>query len=263
MDLEVVGPFETEPRLNSLKHILLGAFYGFLTGSAFVVAGTNINTLLYPDLPLGMDWSLFAMLAEWVLLGLTLVGGIATLFRERLPGLMIGALAAGFLALVSGLFFSSVSMGMKVIVLIFALVPMAAMCLPVAWILRWLAEKHEQGLQSSPRFTTVLPLLLLAVLLGAGSGSFLRMSARAAGSMRLIHQLLQTAPADMESPLHQVSGFQQHMGLEYELFQSPSESSTEGFDVRAEYEDGYSLTCVVVIYPGREPRLSGCRSTSN
>lgn len=263
MKIEGVEQFKTEPRLNSVKQTLLGAFYGFLIGSAFVVAGTTINRLLYPDLPLGMDWSLFAMLSGWVILGLALVGGIAFLFRDRLPSLIIGALVAGFIALVSALFFSAVSTGLKVIVLIFALVPMAAMCLPVAWILRWLSEKHEEGLRSDQRSKTILPLVLLAVLLGAGSGYFLKMSPRAAQATRFMHHLLQTAPGDSESRLHQLAGFQNHMDMDYELFQQPSEASTEGFDVRAEYEDGYSLTCVVVIFPGREPRLSDCSSTQN
>jgi len=263
MKIQGIGPFETESRLQSIRHVLLGAFYGFLIGSAFVIVGTTINRLLYPDLPLGMDWSFFATLSGWLLPGLTLVGAIAALFRERLTSLLLSAVAAGFVALASALFFSTVSTGMKVIVLIFALVPMAAMCLPVVWILRWLAEKHEEGLDSPRRFTTILPLVLLALVLGAGSGYFLKMPSRAAEATRFIHQMLQTASGDIESPLHQVAGFQNHTGMDYELFQKPSEAFTEGFDVRAEYEDGYSLTCVVVIYPGRAPRVSQCSSIPN
>jgi hypothetical protein len=263
MKIEGVEPSKTESRLSSVNHALLGAYYGFLMGSAFVVVGTTINRLLYPDLPLGIDWSLFAILAGWVILGLTLVGGIASLFRERFPSLLIGAVVAALVALVSALFFSAVSMGLRVMVLLFALLPIAPMCLPVVWILRWLAEKHEEGLQSHRPFARILPLVLLALLLGAGSGYFLKMSPRAAEATRFMHRLLQTAPGESDNPLLALEGFQAHMSMDYKLFQRLSESYTEGFDLRAEYEDGYRLSCVVVLYPGQEPHLSDCSSTAN
>ncbi len=51
--------------------------------------------------------------------------------------------------------------------------------------------------------------------------------------------------------------------MSYRLFQKPSETSTEGFDIRAEYPDGYNMTCIVVVYPGQAPYLSDCLSTQN
>jgi hypothetical protein len=263
MKIQAVEFVETESRFSGVKQTLLGAFYGFLIGSAFTLVGITINKLLYPDLPLGTDWSLLATLSGWVILGLAVVGAIASLFTERLPSLLIGAAVAGFVALVSALFFSAVSTGMRVIVLIFALVPMAAMCLPVVLILRWLADKHEEVLQSKQRVTSILPFALLAIVLGAGSGYFLKMSPRAVEATRFMHQLLQTAPSDAKGPLYSLPDFQNHIGMDYRLFQRASEASTEGFDIRAEYSDGYSVTCVVVVYPGNKPYLSDCTSTQN
>jgi hypothetical protein len=263
MKIQAIESVETESRFSGVKQTLLGAFYGFLIGSAFALVGTSINRILFPDLPLGMDWSLLATLSGWVILGLAVVGAIASLFMERLPSLLIGAAVAAFVALVSALFFSAGSTGMRVIVLIFTLVPMAAMCLPVVLILRWLADKHEEVLQSKQPVTRILPLVLLAIVLGAGSGYFLKMSPRAAEATRFMHQLLQTASGDAKGPLYSLPDLQNHMGTEYQLFQRASESSTEGFDIRAEYSDGYSVTCVVVVYPGNEPYLSECTSTQN
>jgi hypothetical protein len=48
--------------------------------------------------------------------------------------------------------------------------------------------------------------------------------------------------------------------MDFHFFQKESAESTEGFDVTALYEDGYSLTCSVVVYPGATPYLLGCKS---
>jgi hypothetical protein len=197
----------------------------------------------------------------WIAVGLAVVGAIASLFTERLPSLIIGGVIAGFFALLSALFVSPVGTGMKFIVLIFALIPMSVMSLPVALILRWLVDKHADALELRQHFVRILPLVLLAVVLGIGSGYFLKMSRRAVQATRLMHHLLQTAPQDANSPLRDLPGFQSHTDMGYQLFQRPSETSTEGFDVRAEYADGYSVTCVVVVYSGFEPYLSDCIST--
>jgi hypothetical protein len=263
MKLESIGSIQPEPRFRTTTYILVGALYGFLIGNAFVITASTVDRFLYPDLPLGFDWSVFTLRWVWISLGLTVVGAVASLFTERLPSLIVGAVIAGFLALVSALFLSPVAMGMKLIVLIFTLVPMAAMSLPVTLILRWLVDKHEQALEFQPYMARVIPLLLLSIVLGAGTGYFLKMSQRAVEATRFMHHLLQTTPQDAESPIRDLPGLQDHTGSSYRLFQQTSETSTEGFDVRAEYDDGYSVTCIVVVYPGRDPYLSDCQSSQN
>jgi hypothetical protein len=237
--------------------MLVGALYGFLIGNAFVITASIVDRLLYPDLPLGMDWSTIAMRWVWIAPGLALIGAVATLFNEKLPGLLVGAAVTGLLALLSALFLSPVTVGLKVIVLIFSLIPMAAMSLPVTLILRWLVDRHEQALEVQ-HMTQIVFLVLLAIVLGLGSGYLMKMSKRAVAATRFFDNLLQTAPQDAQGPIHNVAGFQEHMDMSYKLFQRTSETSTEGFDVRAEYPDGYSVTCIVVVYPGREPYLSDC-----
>lgn len=258
MKLEPIVFAETESRFRDIRYMLLGALYGFLIGNAFVITGSVADRFLYPDLPLGMDWSLFAARWIWIAPGLAVIGAIATLFTEKLPSLLVGAVTAGLLALLSALFLSPVTVGLKVIVLIFTLIPMAAMSLPVTLILRWLVDKHENILELHQRLIRTIPLILLAIVLGIGSGYFMKMSKRAVAATYFMHNLLQTAPEDAENPVRDVAGFDEHMGMRYRLFQQTSETSTEGFDVRAEYDDGYSVTCIVVVYPGRDPYLSDC-----
>jgi hypothetical protein len=263
MKLQSLELIQVESRFSPLKYILLGALYGFLVGSAFVMTGSVADRLLHPDLPLGFDGSLFLMRWAWIAFGLAAVGAIASLLNEKFPSLIISAVVAGFVALVSALFLSPVGTGMKVVVLIFALIPMAALSLPVAWLLRWFADKHEQGLEFSQPFVRIIPLIAFAILLGIGSGYFLKMPKRAVQATQFFYNLLQAAPQDAKNPIRDLPGFESHHGMSYELFQKPSESSTEGFDVRAEYADGYSLMCVVVVYPGYDPYLSDCTSSQN
>jgi hypothetical protein len=263
MKHERVDLEQTESRFSSIPYILVGAFYGFLVGIAFVLTASMLDPILYPDLPLGIDWSLLATRGGWIAPGLVLVGAVTALFRERLPGILAGGVVASLLALVGALFLSPVTAGMKLMVLIFILVPIAAMSLPITLILRWLVDKHAQSLEPKQALARILPLVLLAIALGVGSGSFLRLSRSAVEATRYLHHLLQTASQDVESPIRDVPGLQDHMDVSYRLFPRPSETSSEGFDIRAEYTDGYRVNCTVVVYPRRDPYLSGCTSNPN
>ena len=113
MKAEPLGEFVNESRFRSLPYILVGALYGFLIGIALVATATIIDKLLYQDLPLGIDWSLFALRGEWIVIGLVLIGVTAALFREALPSLFAGALVAGLVALVSALAFSATNLGVR------------------------------------------------------------------------------------------------------------------------------------------------------
>jgi len=259
MNAQPLGQFVNESRFRSVQYILTGALYGFLIGIALVATATFVDKLLYRDLPLGIDWSLLAVRGEWILIGLVLIGATAALFRDALPSLFAGALIAGLVALVSALAFSATNLGVKAIVLIFGLVPMAVLSLPVTLLLRWLVDKHEQALESRS-FLRVASLLLLAIVIGVISGYFFKMSARTLDATRFMNTTLQTASQDSKSPVRNLPSFQQHAGMKYQLLHKASATSTEGFDVRAEYEDGYTVQCTVVVYPDTNPYISDCTS---
>jgi hypothetical protein len=71
-----------------VRRVLIGALYGFLTGTAFVLMSAFIDILLHPDLPLGVDWSLTAGRWAWIGLGLTLIG--SNLLIQRNVGWFAG-----------------------------------------------------------------------------------------------------------------------------------------------------------------------------
>ena len=243
-----------------VRRAMVGALYGLLTGTAFVLTSAFIDVLLHPNLPLGVDWTL--MSTRWILigLGLALIGALTCLFKETWAGLLAGAIAAGLLALTSALFLSPTNTALKVMVLVFTLAPIAVMSLPIAWILRRLTERHAVALYSERSIARVALLILMAVALGAAGGYFMKMSRNAATAVRYLHDTLQSANVNETEEMSELPGLQEHAGMSYELFQKTSEASTEGYDVRAEYEDGYTVQCTVVVYPGFNPYLSACES---
>src|SRR5258706_15041776 len=137
----------TDTRQAKIKRATFGAMYGFLGGAAFVFMAAFIDILLNPDLPYGVDWSTLLTRLLFIALGLALVGAVTCWWHEAWQGLLSGAAVAAALALIAALFSAEVTTGMKFIVLVFALVPIAAMTMPMAYLLRWLTERHAAALQ--------------------------------------------------------------------------------------------------------------------
>ena len=258
----VINTFEEDTRPQKIRRAMVGALYGLLAGTAFVLMSAFIDLLLYPDLPLGVDWSPVAV--RWLLigLGLALIGALTCFFSETWAGLLAGAVAAGLLALTSALFFSPTTTALKVIILLFTLVPAAAMSLPIAWIFRRLAARHVHALQLKQPAARIAGLVLTAVVLGVGFGYFAKMSQREVRALRFMHEALQTMAENPKQQLRDLPDLHQHAGMDYKLYQKESALSTEGYDIRAEYADGYKVQCVVVVYPGSDPYLSSCESSN-
>ena len=259
--LPISDASDKDTGLQKIRRSMVGALYGLLAGTAFVLMFAFIDLLRHPDLPLGVDGSLVAV--RWILIGLSLalIGGLTCFFSETWAGLLAGSVAASLLALTSALFFSPTTTGIKVIVLVFTLIPAAAMSLPIAWIFRRLTERHALALHLERPASRIAVLVLITVALGAGFGYFTKMSSSAVRAIRYLHEALQTMEVGPKQELRDVPGLQEHAGMEYRLFQKESELSTEGYDVRAEYKDGYIVQCVVVVYPGSSPHVSSCESS--
>jgi len=245
---------------TKVQRSMVGALYGFLGGTAFVFIAAFVDLWLYPDLPLGVGWSSLAMRWSLVGFGLALIGAVTAWWNETWAGLVSGAITAGLIGLLAALLTSRVGAGLKLLVLAFTLMPIAVLSLPVAWTLRWFVERHGHALHSKSPVARIAILILAMVVLGAGIGYFGKMSPRAVTAMRFVHRMLQEAPDDEKNPMHQLPGLKEHAHVGYKLFQEASGFSTEGYDVRAEYEDGYVVQCVTILYPGRDPYLSACKA---
>lgn len=242
-----------------VRGALTGALYGLFIGTAFVVVMVLINRWLHPEIPFGVDWSRTSILWMLIGVGLALIGAVTCLIDESLVGMLVGAAVGGFLALGGTLLFAQAPTGLKWIVLVFTLAPMAVFALPVVWVLRRLAKEHAHALSSKWKPAYISFLILIAIALGAGGGYFMKMSSQELQAVRLVNDGLKVNGEHQGIDVNQLSGWQKHSSMRYELFQQKSESITEGFDVRARYEDGYTVLCVVNAYPGYDPFIKECR----
>jgi tetrahydromethanopterin S-methyltransferase subunit B len=245
------------PRFH-VQHALTGAAYGLLMGTAFVLVAAFINQWLYPDIPFGVDWSQASV--RWILIGfgLALVGAMTCLFTESFYGLVAGTVTAGLLALSNALYLTSVSGGAKFILLLFTLAPVAVMSLPIALVIRRLTENHARALHMKWLLPRIFVLVLVAVALGAGGGYYMKISRDALMAVQMMHDNLQVAPENQKKEIREVAGVREHAGMGYSIFQRDSMVTTTGYDVWAEYEDGYIVECVVVVYPGSTPYIRSC-----
>ena len=229
-------PLEKSPRVQ-WRRAALGACYGLLVGVAFALTASFIDMILHPNLPLAVDWNLFEMRLSVIGAGLALIGAATALWVDFWPGLGSGILTASLLTLGSALYTSQSSTGLKFIVLIFSLMPVAFLSLPIVLILRWLVKRHVNSLVLRKPADQIVGLILLTLVLGAICGSSLKMSQRSVSATSYMHNLLQMGN---NQKILAVEGTSQRKNMLYHLYQSKSKSSTEGFDIRVEYEDGFA-----------------------
>src|ERR1044071_1343161 len=136
----------SDSRQAQIRRALFGALYGFLSGLGFVLVAAFIDIWLNPDLPFGVDWSTFFQRLLLIGVGLALVGAATCWQHEAWQGLLGGAAVAAAVAVLVALFQGESSAGMKFLVLLFILLPVAAIAMPVAYLLRLLTERHAAAL---------------------------------------------------------------------------------------------------------------------
>ena len=250
---------EMDDRQAGFKRAALGAFYGLLIGTVFALTAAYIDLWLHPDLPFGVNWSVFMIRFPLIALGLALTGALTCWWNESWYGVLSGSLFLAALALVTALFTSEVAAEAKFILLLFIIMPLAVMSLPIILILRRITVAHASALGMNRKHLRIAWLLILSVALGMGGGYLMKTSARGVESTRLLHGMLQSIESE-DNPLQKTEGAREHASTPYELYTTRSATSTEGFDIRVKYTDGFTLDCTIVSYPGYKPYLRACTS---
>lgn len=240
---------------------LASALYGGVGGTAFALVVSFADAALIRDLPLHVDWAEF--LSIWALagLGLAALGALTAWPRAAWRGIALGASGLAGVVLGVSLIQAQVWVPAGVVVLLLTLIPLAVVCAPLAMLLRWLGERHWRAVDyARPDLRQQVALLLaLAAGLGLLTGSFLRLSPRAERAAREVERRLQLQAVDqLPIPPAARPAFSAHLGQAYRLRARASRLSTEGYDIAVIYPDGYTLTCVVVVYPERDPYVRSC-----
>lgn len=260
-----LSPLES-PNLRQ-KRAAFGALYGFLGGTTYVLAAALVNPLTFPGLPVLIDVPEFVI--QWLVfgLGLTVLGAWAAWPTEGWQGVVGGAAVAACLIVGINIQTSGGSWTIGSVLLFLLSAPVAVICLPIPLLLRWMARKSIEAvtIRSRPRASQLVLCVTLTLGLGLAPGLFGRMSARAEIAVRQIQTLVQTAVAqpsetDLPGALKTLPQVGEHLDQPYGLSQHRSRISTEGFDVRVFFADGYAFTCVVVVYPSanQQPFVRGC-----
>lgn len=262
-NLRLQQPIEDTPAIQR-QRALAGALYGLVAASAFVGVSGWIDRLTFPGLPIYIDWVQSRL--TWLVLGATLagVGALAGWFSDGMMGLSLGSVVIASSVMLLSLAQSDYPLVPKIVMFIVLSMPLTAASVPVALGLRWLARRHMRAAQRSGWDLTrgLIVTLLLAALSGAVPGLFTRMSAQAEQAMTHLHGAL-TAPQPPNqspySPFRAVTRLDEHWGAPFAMRQVRSITSTEGYDIRVVYRDGYVFSCTVVVYPGYDPYVRNCR----
>ena len=155
---------------------------------------------------------------------------------------------------------------LNLLILLGLSLPFTAMMTPLAYLFFWLTRRFIQALSENgwARGRIFFVNLLVIIVLGAIPGLYAKMDASAERGVRLVHDILQDAAQAssldaVHNALLKTDGLAEHKDQPYTLSQAPSVYSTVGVDVVAHYEDGYTIFCTVILYPGSDPFISPCK----
>jgi hypothetical protein len=254
-----LSPSAEDP--DRLRRGAAGAGFGLFCGTLFVLVAGTINHFAFPQFFMRIDW--LHMGGMWLLFGLMMAVfcGLGALTTDPWPGIPLAAVGMAMTILITPIAQGKGEGLTNLLLLIILMIPLTAVMIPLAIVFRWLAGQfvrasESEGLARYGNF--VLPLLL-----GLAPGVFSRMDAGAQAAVLQVKALLQEGaqtPAGSAYPelLGSMPGYPAHAGARYSLSQQRSISSSEGFDVTAWFADGYTIQCVVIVYPGQDPYLRSC-----
>lgn len=252
--------------LERKQRVLFAALSGFIAGTTTALVSSFINTWLFPDLPLYLDWSsIFFVWGMWAVLG-GILAGIAAFSSEGWKSILLSAFCMTLTILIFNVLQSSLSPWLNVVVLVGLSLPFTAMMIPLAFLFFWLARRfvHAISARGWTRVKIYSVNFIVILVIGTLPGLYAKMNARAERGVRIIHRILQDAaqassPDGFPKSLLKTEGFADHKDQSYTISQSPSAYSTVGVDVTAHYADGYTILCTIVLYPGSDPSIYPCK----
>jgi hypothetical protein len=244
-----------------------GALYGLGMAAIYTLIGATVNQLSYPDIPVAIDGP--GLFFTWLLFSAWLGSGgwLVNWFTYTEDGLTysVPVMIAG--ALLAGTLYTDGSLLAKMSASVFLILILPGYSLFITIILRSLGARHADLLERGDRTTKLrgfAGLILTVVLLGALPGIGLtRWNDHTVNAARAIQTRLQNAAAEPEKldgifPLANVPGLAQRLQTPYTLRARPSAESVVAFDVTVDFNDGYQMTCVLLVFSEEPPFLRAC-----
>jgi hypothetical protein len=194
------------------------------------------------------------------------VAAIAVISSEGWTSILLSAFCMASTILIINFVQDMSNIFLNLLILLGLAIPFTAMMTPLAYIFYWLTQRFVRATEFNgwARGRIIVVNILVIIALGLIPGFYTKMNATAERGVHLVHGILQDAaqaPSTDEYPLAllKTDGFAEHRVQSYTLSQAPSVYSTVGVDVTAHYEDGYIISCTVILYPGSDPYISPCK----
>ena len=248
------------------QRMLPGALYGLVIASIYTIIDGVINPLSFPDLPVGVHWR--SLLLTWLFLSVWLGvgGGFINWFTQTEEGLVISMLVMTGVALGVGATSLEGNLPTQLSKLLLAALPVMVVGLLATLTLRWLGVRHAELLEKEQprRIRGILTLTAIALILGGLTGIGLnRWSGDTLRAVQEVHRRLQTAGSDPSRtallfPLADLPGLEAHLGVPYTLHGKPSGQSVVGVETRIDFQDGYEVACILLVFPDTSPFLNAC-----
>lgn len=248
------------------QRILYAFLSGFAAGTVAAITSSFINVWLYPQLPIYFEWpSVFFTWILWALLT-GLMAGIAVISSEGWMSILLSAFCMASTILIINFVQDMSNIFLNLLVLLGLALPFTAIMTPLAYIFFWLTQRFVQAKDHNgwARGRIIIVNILVIIVLGMIPGLYAKMNARAEQGVILVHGILQDAAQassleEVHKALLKTEGLAEHKDQSYTLSQTPSVYSTVGVDVTAHYEDGYTIVCTVILYPGSDSFISPCK----
>lgn len=248
------------------RRMLPGAMYGLIIACAYGLVGSCINQLLYPGVPVGVNWRshlpTWLFLAAWLGLGGLFINWFTQTEESMLPGLlsMTAAALAASLSTLDGPLPTQLGK-----ILLLAL-PVLAWSLLMTFTLRWLGDHHAAAVEMEPasRRIRIASLVAIALAIGGLTGFWLaRWNGDTYRGVLDMHVRLQTAASDPSLagtllPVSDLPGLEAHLGSPYTIRARPSGQSVVAVETWIDFQDGYRIACISFVFPDKPPSLDAC-----
>ncbi len=247
--------FREETFKERSERILPGIMIGLIAGTAYVLILSTINVISLPALHLSLDWG--RMLTNLVKydLALALVAAMAGWFTDDYMGAIGGGIVTILLYTIINWIFIRLTGGspQRLVDLVITFIPLLIGAILLCGVFRFLVSRYLRIKQTAPggkRRSRLAGLIVIVIVAGMFPGWFTRFDQNSQKVILAMDDRLQAVSSDPslkpQFPLAEFPALQSHFGMHFVLYPRPSASEVSALDVTIRYEDGYSITCLVL-----------------